>query len=39
MYADRLDNFPAILEISPIDSDEAKYLIATSPLSVSQPRK
>lgn len=39
MYADRLDNFPAILGISPIDSDEAKYLIATSPLSVSQPKK
>jgi hypothetical protein len=38
-YADRFDNFPAILDIGPIDSDEARYLIATSPLSVSQPRK
>ncbi len=28
-----------LLDIAPIDSDEAKYLIATSPLSVSQPRK
>jgi hypothetical protein len=27
------------LEIDPIDSDQAKYLIASSPLSVSQPRK
>ncbi len=27
------------LGIGPLDSDEAKYLIATSPLSVSQPRK
>jgi hypothetical protein len=39
MYADRLDNYPAILDIGPIDSDEAKYLIVTSPLSVSQPKK
>jgi hypothetical protein len=30
---------PAILDIGPIDSDEAKYLIATSPISVSQPKK
>jgi hypothetical protein len=27
------------IDISPMDSDEAKYLIATSPLSVSQPKK
>lgn len=27
------------LEIDPIDSDQAKYLIASSPLSVSQPKK
>ena len=39
MYADRFENFPAILDINPSDSDEAKYLIATSPLSVSRPRK
>jgi hypothetical protein len=39
VYADRFDNLPAILDIGPIDSDEAKYLIVTSPLSVSQPRK
>jgi hypothetical protein len=27
------------IDISPLDSDEARYLIATSPLSVSQPVK
>jgi hypothetical protein len=27
------------LEIDPIDSDQAKYLIASSPLSVSQQKK
>lgn len=30
---------PPLLEIFPIDSDEGKYLIATSPLSVSHPKK
>jgi hypothetical protein len=27
------------IDLNPMDSDEAKYLIATSPLSVSQPKK
>jgi len=27
------------LEIEPIDVDQAKYLITSSPLSVSQPKK
>jgi hypothetical protein len=27
------------LEIDPIDADQARYLIASSPLSVSQPKK
>jgi len=28
-----------LLELDPIDSDQAKYLIASFPLSVSNPKK
>ena len=35
----RIGAAPPYVDIDPVDSDEARYLLASYPMSVSQPKK